>query len=75
MTAYAVRAYDMRARRLFQEPVVDPSEPDEDMSGVPLSRVSDAEGRWAYTLYSGASTRSCTRSTPSAARRCASTST
>ncbi|HEX6583783.1 MAG TPA: hypothetical protein VF056_09270 [Thermoleophilaceae bacterium] len=52
-TAYAVRAYDMRARRLFQEPVVDPSEPDEDMSGVPLSRVSDAAGRWAYTLYSG----------------------
>ena len=53
VTAYAVRAYDMRARRLFQEPVVDPSEPDEDMSGVPLSRVSDGEGRWAYTLYSG----------------------
>ena len=52
-TAYAVRAYDMRARRLFQEPVVDPSEPDEDMSGVPLTRVSDGEGRWAYTLYSG----------------------
>jgi hypothetical protein len=54
VTAYAVRAYDMRARRLFKEPVVDPSEPDEDMSGVPLTRVSDAEGRWAYTLYSGA---------------------
>jgi hypothetical protein len=54
VTAYAVRAYDMRARRLFREPIVDPSEPDEDMSGVPLSRVSDAEGRWAYTLYSGA---------------------
>jgi len=53
-TAYAVRAYDMRAQRLFPDPVVDPSEPDEDMSGVPLSRVSDAEGRWAYTLYSGA---------------------
>ena len=53
VTAYAVRAYDMRARRLFQEPVVDPNEPDEDMSGVPLSRVSDGEGRWAYTLYSG----------------------
>jgi hypothetical protein len=53
-TAYAVRAYDMRARRLFHDPVVDPSEPDEDMSGVPLSRVSDTEGRWAYTLYSGA---------------------
>ena len=52
-TAYAVRAYDMRALRLFPDPVVDPSEPDEDMSGVPLSRVSDREGRWAYTLYSG----------------------
>ena len=44
----------MRARRLFQEPVVDPSEPDEDMSGVPVSRVSDADGRWAYTLYDSA---------------------
>jgi hypothetical protein len=53
VTAYAVRAYDMRARRLLPEPVVDPSEPDEDMSGVPMSRVSDEEGRWAYTLYRG----------------------
>jgi len=52
-TKYAVRAYDMRARRLLPDPVVDPSEPGEDMSGVPLSRVSDTEGRWAYTLYSG----------------------
>lgn len=52
-TKYAVRAYDMRARRLLREPVVDPSDPDEDMSGLPLSRVSDQEGRWAYTLYSG----------------------
>jgi hypothetical protein len=53
-TDYAVRAYDMRAQRLFRKPIVDPSEPDEDMSGVPVSRVSDAEGRWAYTLYDGA---------------------
>ncbi len=52
-TKYAVRAYDMPARRLLRDPVVDPDEPGEDMSGVPLSRVSDAEGRWAYTLYSG----------------------
>jgi hypothetical protein len=51
VTDYAVRAYDMRARRLFREPVLDPSEPDEDMSGTPLSRVMDADGRWAYTLY------------------------
>jgi hypothetical protein len=53
VTDYAVRAYDMRARRLFPEPVVDPSEPDEDMGGLPIARVSDAEGRWAYTLYRG----------------------
>jgi hypothetical protein len=53
-TKYAVRAYDMRARRLLREPVVDPSEPDEDMSGTPVSRVSDEQGRWAYTLYYGA---------------------
>lgn len=51
VTDYAVRAYDMRARRLFREPVVDPSEPDENMSGVPMARVTDADGRWAYTLY------------------------
>lgn len=51
VTDYAVRAYDMRARRLFQQPIVDPSEPDEDMSGVPLSRVMGQNGRWAYTLY------------------------
>jgi hypothetical protein len=54
VTAYAVRAYDMRARRLFRAPVVDKSEPDEDMRGTPLARVSDAHGRWAYTLYDGA---------------------
>jgi hypothetical protein len=53
-TKYAVRAYDMRARRLYRAPVVDKSEPDEDMSGIPLVRVSDAQGRWAYTLYDGA---------------------
>jgi hypothetical protein len=51
VTKYAVRAYDMRAGRLFRRPVVDPSEPDEDMSGIPVTRVED--GRWAYTLYDG----------------------
>jgi hypothetical protein len=52
-TKYAVRAYDMHARRFFRAPVVDPSEPDEDMSGIPVTRVSDEQGRWAYTLYDG----------------------
>ena len=54
VTKYAVRAYDMRRQRLFRAAVVDKSEPDEDMSGIPLARVSDSQGRWAYTLYSGA---------------------
>ena len=54
VTKYAVRAYDMRVQRLFRAPVVDKSEPDEDMSGIPLARVSDSQGRWAYTLYDGA---------------------
>jgi hypothetical protein len=48
---YAVRAYDLAARRLLAEPVVDPSEPDEPMTGVPVTRATGADGRWAYTLY------------------------
>jgi hypothetical protein len=54
VTKYAVRAYDMPGQRLFRATVVDKSEPDEDMSGIPLARVSDSQGRWAYTLYDGA---------------------
>jgi DNA-binding NarL/FixJ family response regulator len=34
----------MRARRLLREPIVDPSEPDEDMSGMPLSLRAGASG-------------------------------
>jgi hypothetical protein len=49
---YAVRAYDMRARRLLPQPVVDPSEPDEAMTGAPVTRATSADSRWAYTLYS-----------------------
>ena len=48
---YAVRAYDLRARRLFARPVVDPREADEPMNGVPITRTAGADGRWAYTLY------------------------
>jgi hypothetical protein len=50
---YSVRAYDMRARHLFRAPVVDPDEAGEPMTGVPVTRVSGARGRWAYTLYDG----------------------
>jgi hypothetical protein len=48
---YAVRAYDLRARKLFRQPVVDPGEPDEPMTGMPVTRATSADGRWAYTLY------------------------
>ena len=71
---YAVRAYDLGARRLLPEPVVDPREADEPMTGAPVTRVASADGRWAYTLYDSApSTRSCTRWTPRAAPPSAST--
>ncbi len=51
---YDVRAYDIRARHLFAKPVVDPSEPDEEMYGIPVTRATSADGRWAYTLYDSA---------------------
>jgi hypothetical protein len=53
LTSYAVRAYDMRAHRLLPDRIVDPSEPDEDMSGLPMTRARGMGGRWAYTLYDG----------------------
>jgi hypothetical protein len=51
---YAVRGYDLGARRLFPEPVVDPREADEPMTGAPVTRVASADSRWAYTLYDSA---------------------
>jgi hypothetical protein len=50
---YAVRRYDVATGRLAPKPVVDPTD-DEQMRGWPLTRVTSPEGRWAYTLYSGA---------------------
>jgi hypothetical protein len=51
ITRYAVRAYDVEARRLLPDPVVDPAEADEPMRGLPVARASSPDGRWAYTLY------------------------
>ena len=53
-TRYIVRALDARTGRLVPGPIVDPTEPDERMRGLPMTRTDDAEGRWAYTLYDGA---------------------
>jgi len=51
ISKYAVRAYDLGARRLLPKPIVDRREPDEQMTGFPISRVMSAGDRWAYTLY------------------------
>jgi hypothetical protein len=53
-TEYAVRAFDTKAGEVVREPIVDRTEPNEDMGGNPLSRATSADGRWAYTLYDGA---------------------
>jgi hypothetical protein len=52
-TDYAVRAYDVHARRLLAKPIIDPREPDEQMRGFPLTRTVSHDGVWAYTLYGG----------------------
>ena len=53
-TLYEVRAYDLRTGRMLPQPVVDPTEADEQMRGYPITRVTSADGRFAYTLYDGA---------------------
>jgi hypothetical protein len=52
-TDYAVRAYDVGARQLLSKPIVDPREPDEKMTGIPVTRAYSHDGAWAYTLYAG----------------------
>jgi hypothetical protein len=50
-TRYRVRAYDLAKGRLVPGAIVDRREPDEQMSGGPVTRATTADGRWAYTLY------------------------
>jgi hypothetical protein len=50
---YRVRALEVKSGELLPEPIVDPAEPTERMEGVPISRATSPDGRWAYTLYSG----------------------
>jgi hypothetical protein len=53
-TPYEVRALDVPSGKLLPTPIVDKSEPDERMAGLPITRETTADGRWAYTLYDGA---------------------
>jgi dipeptidyl aminopeptidase/acylaminoacyl peptidase len=50
---YDVMALDLESGRLRGEPIMDPREPDERMGGFPVARTMSADGRWAYTLYTG----------------------
>ena len=52
-TAYAIRAYDVETGQLLRRPVIDPTEPEEEMRGFPVTRAASPDGRWAYTLYDG----------------------
>jgi len=51
LTRYEVRAYNMHTQALVADPVVDPDEADEPMTGLPMTRTASRDGRWAYTLY------------------------
>ncbi|HUR86182.1 MAG TPA: alpha/beta fold hydrolase [Solirubrobacteraceae bacterium] len=50
-TKYRVRVYDLARHRLVAQPVVDPRESPGEMYGLPVTRVSSPDDRWAYTLY------------------------
>jgi hypothetical protein len=53
--AYDVRALDLDMGRLYPGVIVDRREPDEKMTGIPMTRVGSADASWAYTLYSKSS--------------------
>jgi hypothetical protein len=38
--------------RLYPGSIVDRREPDEKMTGIPMTRVGSDDASWAYTLYS-----------------------
>lgn len=52
-TEYSVRSYDLASNRLLRDPIVDPNEPPGEMQGLPMTRATSPDGRWAYTLYDG----------------------
>jgi hypothetical protein len=50
---YAVRAFDLRSGTLVPGAIVDRREPNEKMTGYPITRYVTADGRWAFTIYDG----------------------
>jgi hypothetical protein len=53
LSKYRVRAYDLAARRLLDKVVTDRTRWQSVMRGVPVTRVTSPDARWAYTLYTG----------------------
>ena len=51
---YLVRLYDLRRGRLLPKPIIDPREVGDVMRGMPVTRATSPDGRFAYTLYDGA---------------------
>ena len=48
---YAVRAFNLNTRKLYRGAIIDRHEPEEKMTGQPVTRADSANGAWAYTLY------------------------
>ena len=48
---YRVRVYDVGRGALVREAVIDPRQGGRAMTGMPVTRATDARGVWAYTLY------------------------
>jgi hypothetical protein len=48
---YDVRAVDVDSGRLYPGAIVDRREPDEKMTGIPMTRVGSTDASWACTLY------------------------
>jgi hypothetical protein len=48
---YAVRALNLNTRKLYAGAIVDRREPEEKMTGQPVTRAESRDGAWAYTLY------------------------
>ncbi len=52
-SVYRVRVYDVAAKRLLPEPLIDSRVAAVVMRGIPMTRATSPDGRVAYTLYDG----------------------
>jgi hypothetical protein len=52
---YEVRALNVDTGQLYPGAIVDRREPNEKMTGIPMTRVGSEDASWAYTLYNRSS--------------------